>query len=65
MGTGSLSTVGGGRAEKGLMHMDESCGEIGNIHQLRVRMGEMLLVQGQEKACYGYLGKYSTAVRVP
>lgn len=65
MGTGSLSTVGGGRAEKGLMRVDESCGETGNSHQLRVRMGEMLLVQGQEKAGHGCLGKYSIAVRVP
>ena len=47
------------------MLVDESCGEIGNSHQLRVRIWETLLVQGQEKAYYSYLGKYSTAVRVP
>ena len=57
--------VGRGRAEKGLMLVDESCGEIGNSHQLRVRIWETLLVEGQEKAYYSYLGKYSTAVRVP
>lgn len=57
--------VGRGRAEKGLMLVDESCGEIGNSHQLRVRIWETLLVQGQEKAYYSCLGKYSTAVRVP
>lgn len=61
---GIIYEVGRGRAEKGLMLVDESCGEIGNSHQLRVRTRETLLVQGQEKA-YSYLGKYSTAVRVP
>ena len=49
VGTGSLSTVGRGRSEKGLMLVDQSCGEIGNSHQLGVRMGEMLLVQDRRR----------------